>query len=126
MGRIDNFKDLDIWVNAKNMAVNIYKITSYERFKHDFNLKDQLRRSIVSISSNIAEGFGRKNNKEFVHFLLIARGSCSESITQIIIAEEIGYLSRKQRNDFEIELERLNNNIGKFITYLKKPKIINK
>lgn len=80
--KIEKFEDLLIWKNAMDLCVNIYELAKSIK---DFSLKDQIQRAAVSVPSNIAEGFDRGTNKEFIRFLYIAKGSCSEVRTQLII-----------------------------------------
>jgi four helix bundle protein len=75
------FKNLEVWRAAKDLAVEIYKITENASFSKDFDLRSQIRRSCISIPSNIAEGDERGTNKEAVRFLYIAKGSLAELIT---------------------------------------------
>lgn len=117
--KITNFKDLEIWQDGKNLSVSIYKITQEKKFNRDFGLRDQIRKAVVSIPSNIAEGFNRNNNNELIQFLKISKGSCAEAITQLIIAREIGYLSDMEYKEILMKLETLNDKIGKFINYLR-------
>lgn len=97
--KINKFEDLDCWKLSLKVTKLIYDATSKKEFSKDFFLRDQLRRSIVSVSSNIVEGFERSNNNEFVRFLKIAKGSSGEAKNQIYIAREVGYLSDKEFND---------------------------
>lgn len=119
MNKIKNFQDLEIWQVGKNLSVSIYQITNKNKFQRDFGLRDQIRKAIVSIPSNIAEGFNRRNNNELIQFLRIAKGSCAETITQLIIAKEIGYLSDIEYDGILAKLNILNDKIGKFINYLR-------
>ena len=88
-----NFRELKVWQKAIEFSVEIYTITSSFPTEEKFGLISQLRRSAVSISSNIAEGSSRTSNKEFFHFLSISIGSAYESETQIIIANKLRYVS---------------------------------
>lgn len=81
-----------MWERAKNLAVNIYKITARGKFSKDFGLRDQMRRAAVSMPSNIAEGDELNTDKQSVQFFYIAKGSAAELLTQTIIAKEIDYL----------------------------------
>ena len=83
-------EELVAWQKAKNLAIDIYKITNEPLFSKDFGLKDQIRRAAVSVPSNIAEGYGRGGTNEFKNFLSIAKGSLYEVKTQLIIAYELG------------------------------------
>jgi len=119
MNKIKSFQDLEIWKNSKDLSVCVYKLTQKDKFNRDFGLRDQIRRAVISIPSNIAEGFSRNNNNELIQFLRIAKGSCAEAITQLIIAKEIDYLSEMEFNELLIKLETLSDEIGKFINYLR-------
>jgi four helix bundle protein len=83
---IARFEDIIAWQKAKELTVQIY--TLYENSK-DFGFKDQIQRASVSVMNNIAEGFERKSNKEFKQFLYIAKGSCGEVRSMLIIANEL-------------------------------------
>jgi len=115
-----DFEDLPIWKNAIAVAKEINLLTKNLAFSKDLGLKDQIRRAAVSISSNIAEGFERCNNKEFIRFLYYAKGSASEIRTQLLIAHDLGYFDDNQYYDFRNKLKALAISIGKFIAYLKK------
>jgi len=112
-----NFRELKVWQEAKSLAVEIYKITESEKFKKDFGLKDQIRRAVVSVASNIAEGDERFSNKESIRFLYIANGSIAEVITQLIIANEIGYIKNETLQDFLNKLDKLSKQIKSLINY---------
>lgn len=123
MANIERFEDLEIWQLAKNLANQVYDSTSVGQFSQDYVLRDQVRRAAVSIFSNIAEGYERNGNKEFVQFLYIAKASCGEVRAQMIFAKERGYISE---NDFEKvnkNLISLGNQIGGFIKYLRNSEI---
>jgi four helix bundle protein len=90
-----NFRKIKTWQKAKELAVDIYRLTNDQSsFSRDFRLKDQMRSAVVSIASNIAEGDERKTNKQSVQFFYIAKGSVAELMTQIIIAQEINYITK--------------------------------
>ncbi len=96
---IRRFEDLNVWQKAQYLGEIIYKRTSTGHIKNDFSLKDQIRRAVLSISSNIAEGQGRFSKKEFRHYLAIANGSTYEVISLIHFARKIGYLSPSDAKD---------------------------
>jgi four helix bundle protein len=77
MATIERFEDMKVWQKARELVHEIYSVTKNGDFSRDFGLRDQIRRASVSILSNIAEGFERGGNKEFIHFLYIAKGSCA-------------------------------------------------
>ena len=88
-----SFRDLDVWKLSIEFVKSIYQITNKFPNSEIYGLTSQLRRSAISIPSNIAEGQGRNSSKEFRQFLAIALGSLAELETQVIIAKEIGYLT---------------------------------
>ena len=87
-----NFRKLNVWKESIELCKEIYKLTSEGQFSRDFGLRDQMRRSSVSIPSNIAEGDELDTNKQSVRFFYIAKGSCADLLTQLIIAKEINYI----------------------------------
>lgn len=90
-----NFRELRVWQEGKDFAVEIYRLTNEGKISRDFGLKDQIRRAAVSIPSNIAEGDELRTNKQSIQFFSIAKGSTAEVITQLIIANEVGYFSKE-------------------------------
>ena len=111
-----NFKELRVWQEAKNLSITVYKLTENGKFSKDYSLRDQVRRAAVSIASNIAEGYERNSDKDFIRFLLIAKGSLAELRTQLEIAKEITYM-----NDETFEkLEEHCNKIGAMLSKLIK------
>ena len=101
--RIQNFRDLIVWQKSRELAVSVYQCTKLFPQDEIFCLVSQMRRAVVSVSSNIAEGFGRTTAKDRVKFYGIARGSLLEIESQILIAESIGYISEKERVVIEQE-----------------------
>ena len=89
-----SFKDLNVWQEARNLAVEVYRVSAKGPLSRDFGLRDQIQRAAVSIAANIAEGNDRSSAKEFSRFLDIARGSAAELRTQLDIATQIGYLDK--------------------------------
>ena len=92
-GKVKSFDDLVVWQRAIALAKVVYGLQKLLPKEERYAIGDQLRRAAVSVASNIAEGFGRDSAKDFMHFLLIARGSLYELRTQVTIARELGYLS---------------------------------
>ena len=93
---VNNFKDLKIWKVVIELVKNVYAVSSEFPKEEMYGLTSQMRRSAISIPSNVAEGFRRQHNNEFKQFLYISLGSCAELETQTIIAEELGYIDRSQ------------------------------
>jgi len=112
MSKIERKEDIIVWQKAKNLTIDIYKASNHGDFARDFGLRDQIRRAAVSIPSNIAEGFGRGGNREFLQFLSIAKGSLYELKTQLIIANEIGHLD----NEIFIKMSNDSDEVGKMLT----------
>jgi four helix bundle protein len=99
MARITRFEDIDAWKKARELRRAIYTYSRNGAFAKDFGLRDQIQRSAVSITSNIAEGFERGGNKEFIQFLASSKGSCGELRDQLYAALDEQYISAAQ---FEI------------------------
>jgi len=119
--QIKNFEDLEIWKDARLLTREIYNLSMAPRFfSKDFALRDQMRRAAVSIMSNIAEGFERGGNQEFVQFLYIAKGSCGEVRSQLYVALDQEYVDRKATDDLLVVLKRLSVMIKHLIDHLKR------
>ena len=111
-GGKDGFKDLLVWQKAKDLAVKIYRISGDGPLFRDFGLRDQMRRSAVSVPSNLAEGDERDTNKEAVRFFYISKGSLAELRTQTQIAFEIDYVKEEEFNHIDDECRVLGKMIG--------------
>jgi four helix bundle protein len=118
--KIKKFEDLPIWQLALKITKEIYELTNKKEFSKDFSLRDQIRRAIISVSSNIVEGFEKNNNNEFIRFLKIAKGSVGEVRNQLYIALAVNYITEQEFDKINKELEDLANQIGGFIVYLEK------
>jgi four helix bundle protein len=92
MEKLKSYKDLEVWKVSMDFVVEVYKLTSFFPASEKYGITNQIRRSAVSIPSNIAEGAGRRNTREFIHFLYISNGSLSELETQLEIAFRLSYL----------------------------------
>ena len=114
MSSIQRFEDLIVWQKSRELNKRIYSITSDSNFNKDYSPRDQIRRASISILSNIAEGFDRSGNKEFIQFLSIAKGSASELRAQLYVAFDLNYLSK---DEFDY-IFQLINEIGKMLTGL--------
>jgi four helix bundle protein len=121
MARIERFEDVKAWQEARVLVKEIYVVTGAGEFARDFGLKDQLRRSAVSVLSNIAEGFERGSDKEFVRFLYIAKGSCGEVRAQLYVVTDVGYLPEPESQRLIAQCQRISRLISGLITYLQKP-----
>lgn len=101
------------------MAEQVYKITRTGEFKFDTRFVQQIRASSGSVSDNIAEGFERQGNKEFINFLYIAKGSCGEMRSQVIRAHRVGFIDDETYNQMYTDCKKLSAAILKFIQSLK-------
>ena len=109
-----SFRELDVWNKAMELTDLVYEIASKLPQSEKYALGDQIRRAVVSIPSNIAEGFGRDSHKDFAHFLSIARGSLYEVDTQLEIALRRGYI---KKND---TIMSLMNDVSKMLSVLSR------
>jgi four helix bundle protein len=111
--KVTRFEDLQVWKEAMRLTSEVYKHLAGSK---DYGLKDQMQRSAVSVPSNIAEGFERQSNKEFIQFLFIAKGSCGELRTQLYIAIDLDYIKKETG----LELIRQTNSISAMLHNLIK------
>jgi len=111
-GSINRFEDLEIWKEGMRVSVKIYELLQK---CNDYGLKDQMQRAAVSIPSNIAEGFERQTNKEFIQFLYIAKGSCGELRTQLYLATELKIITNEHFTIILPQLIQLSSMIANFI-----------
>lgn len=115
-----NFEHLEVWKDAKDLAISIYKITNDGLISKDFALRDQIRRAAVSIPSNIAEGEESGRNRKAIYFFYISKGSLAELLTQILIAYEINYLNIKVFEEFQSKINLLSSKLRRLIQYREK------
>jgi len=114
------FEDLEVWQGARDAVNAIYKASSNGAFVRDYALRDQIRRAAVSIPSNIAEGFSRHSNKEFIQFLFISKGSAAEVQSQLYTAFDQDYISQEEFDSIYETLEVVAKQLSRLITYLKE------
>ena len=117
---VKNFEELEIWKEARRLTCEIYDLSKVPKFSKDFGLRDQMQRAAVSIMSNIAEGFERGGNQEFVQFLYIAKGSCGELRSQLYVALDQEYVDQKVADNLLMTLKRLSVMIKHLIDHLKR------
>lgn len=116
--KINRFEEMKIWKLSLYITKLIYDLTSKEKFSKDYKLKDQIRGAIVSVSSNIVEGFEKNNNNEFIRFLKIAKGSIGEVRSQLYVAQTVSYIEKQEFDNLNKLLLDLANQVGSFISYL--------
>src|SRR5450759_5396436 len=97
--KIERFEDLEIWQEARELSRRVFEITSAGPFHNDFKFRDQIRSSAGSVMDNIAEGFERDGNKEFIQFLSVAKGSCGETRSQSYRAFDYKYINQDILDD---------------------------
>ena len=119
MSRIEKFEDLEAWKLARALTGLIYNVTGIGNFSRDFALRDQLRRASILIVSNIAEGFERDGDKEFIQFLSMAKGSCGEVRAQLYLALDRNYITQEQFGQLSSKAIELSRIISGLIQYLK-------
>lgn len=110
--KIYSFEKLEVWILAKELTVFIYEVTRFFPQEEQFGLTNQLRRAIVSVGSNIAEGSGRTSKKDFAHFIQISYASMLEVMQQLIISKELGYIDEEQLKNFRILINQITLKLG--------------
>ncbi len=119
----ESFEEIEAWKNAGEITKQIYEISSSERFSRDFALVNQMRRAAISIVSNIAEGFERNGDKEFIQFLTVAKGSCGEVRAQLYVALDQQYLDEALFAQIRLKLIETSRMISGLIKYLKQSEL---
>ena len=123
MANIERFEDIESWKLAREITKLIYEVTSRANFSKDFALTNQIRRASISILSNIAEGFERNGDKEFVQFLTIAKGSCGEVRAQLYIASDQNYIDENEFETIQGMLVETSRMLSGLIKYLKQSEL---
>lgn len=119
MAAVKYFEDLVIFQKARELSKKIYPITQRGEFKNDFRFVQQIRAASGSVMDNIAEGFERGGNKEFLNFLYIAKGSSGEVRSQLIRANDVGYLTQEEYDELYNDCRKLFAGIMNFIKEIK-------
>ena len=114
------FEKLEVWQNAKELVVSIYKITSKFPVEEKFGMINQIRRASLAIASNIAEGSGRKTIKDQSHFYHIAYSSALEVLNQLIISNELNFLTLSDLNECRMQIEKITNKLNRLRNVLNK------
>jgi len=120
MGTIKRFEDIKSWQNARILTQLVYQLSSEEVFSRDFSLKDQIRRSAISIMSNIAEGFESHTQPLFVKYLGLARASAGELRSQVYIAFDLKYITDEELKKLLDIAEKVSRQIFRFVQYLTR------
>ena len=119
---MNQYQNLKVWQKGKELAVAVYKATAGFPAHENFGLTTQLRRSAVSVASNIAEGAGRNTKGEFIQFLGIATGSIYELETQLMIATELGYMKEEHFRDIQPLVHEVSKMLYSFRQHLSSTK----
>ncbi|MBC7694392.1 MAG: four helix bundle protein [Burkholderiales bacterium] len=122
MATILKFEDIIAWQKALELSDLIYTHSNNEKFSKDFGLKDQMRRASVSVVSNIAEGFEREGNNQFIYFLLVAKASTGELRAQLYIARNQKYNSSSEFDTINNKVLAVSKTISGFTSYLRTQK----
>ena len=117
---VTRFEELIGWQKSRELFKLIHDVTSKPPLKKDYSLRDQMRRSSLSVMSNIAEGFDKGGDKEFVQFLFHAKGSCSELKSQLYAAADIGYLDQKDFKKIYDLVEEISRILQGLVNAIKK------
>jgi four helix bundle protein len=122
VAKVERFEDFGTWQEARDLVRKVYQATREDHFARDYGLSDQMQRTAVSIRSNIAEGFERGGNKEFVQSLYVAKGSAGEVRSQIYVASDLGYLDTQTANRLVELAQTTSRRIAAFIKRLQTSK----
>ena len=115
-----NYTDLDVWKYSRELVKLVYLLTKSYPKEELYGLTNQIRRCVVSVPSNIAEGIGRQSNKETIHFLYIAKGSLQEVETQLYLSFDLEYISEKELKSILEKVISSKKLLNGFINYYKK------
>ncbi|HEX9251199.1 MAG TPA: four helix bundle protein [Ignavibacteriaceae bacterium] len=121
--KVISFEDLQVWKDSRILVKSIYQLTSDGKFSKDFGLREQIQRASVSIMNNIAEGFERNNNKEYIKFLGYSKGSAGEVRSMLYVATDLGYISQDSFNTLYQMSINIITQLSNFIKYLKSSSI---
>lgn len=120
MSTWNSFENIDVWQLSRKLSKDIFHLFTHTPLGKDFGLKDQMNRSSGSIMDNIAEGFGRGGNKEFIIFLGYSKGSCLELKSQLNRCYDRKYISETDFELYKQKTTEIDNKLGGLIAYLKK------
>ena len=119
MGVFKSFEEITSWQKSRLFNKRIYEITENVGFKRDFDLVRQIRRASISISSNIAEGFERNTDKEFIYFLYVSKASAGEVRSQLYLALDLNYISKIEFDELYLNVSDISKLLSGFIKYLE-------
>ena len=114
-----SYEELDVWQKGVSLAIEVYKVTELFPRSEQFGLTGQIRRAATSIPANIAEGWGRGSTKEYIQFLLVARGSLLELETHLVISQKLNYVKEEQFEDLKMQTRRIGRMLNGLIQALR-------
>jgi len=120
MAKIEKFEDMLSWQQARQLTQHVYTLSKKGDFAKDFDLRGQIRSASVSIMSNIAEGFERGGDKEFLQFLSIAKGSCGEVRSHLYVALDQSYITEPEFSGLYTGTVKVSRLVGGFMSYLRQ------
>ena len=120
MGKIQKFEDILAWQKARELTREVYAHSKTGAFAKDFGLRDQIQRASVSIMGNVAEGYDRGGDKEFIQFLSVSKGSCGEVKSHLYVALDQQYINPIQFNQLYNSADEVGRLLAGFMAYLKQ------
>ncbi len=114
-----SYEELDVWQKGVSLAIEVYKVTELFPRSERFGLMGQIRRAATAIPANIAEGWGRGSTKEYIQFLLVARGSLLELETHLVISQKLNYVKEEQFEDLKMQTRRIGRMLNGLIQALR-------
>jgi four helix bundle protein len=123
MPTITRFEDIEAWQLGRELKRQVYALSKAGEFAKDFALKDQIRRAAISVTANIAEGFEREGNREFLQFLSTSKGSCGEVQDHLYTALDETYITQQQFENLYGTAAEVGRKIGAFMKYLQQTAI---
>jgi len=120
MATLTRFEDIEAWQLGRELKRSIYSFSRKGEFARDFSLRDQIRRAAISVTANIAEGFGRGGNREFIQFLSNSKGSCAEVQDHLYTAIDEGYVGESDFQKLYEQAALVGRKIGAFMAYLQR------
>ena len=116
-------EELSVYQRARELTNRVYQVTRVGTFVRDYSLVDQVRRASLSVMCNIADGFERGTNDEFLDFLLVAKGSCGQVLAQVSVAFDQKYISKTDYGDLTDRCRRISGMLGNLIHHLKRSQL---
>lgn len=123
---VKTFEDLIVFQKARELCKDVYAITNIAPFKDDYRFVQQIRAAAGSIMDNIAEGFERDGNKEFINFLYIAKGSCGEVKSQILRAKDVGFIEAEKANSLYQDCVEIGKLLFSLISFIRNSELTGK